>query len=73
MRILITGAGSAGTTLAYWFHANWTYLFSTLLVYNLLTWLKLLALPETEHRSYAKRLRFRFIAVPITAFNAGSG
>ena len=43
------------------FHANWAYLLCTLLAYNLLCWLKLLALPARERASYAKRLRFRFI------------
>jgi hypothetical protein len=31
--------------------------------YDLLTWLKLLALPAAEHACRAKRLRFRFIVV----------
>jgi DDE family transposase len=48
------------------FHANWAYLLITLLAYNLLVWLKLLALPERERQSYAKRLRFRFIGVAAT-------
>lgn len=48
------------------FHANWAYLFVTLLAYNLLVWLKQLALPERERGSYAKRLRFRFIAIAAT-------
>jgi DDE family transposase len=43
------------------FRANWAYLLVTLLAYNLLCWLKLLALPHGERSSYAKRLRFRFI------------
>src|SRR5439155_8265276 len=45
------------------FHANWAYLLCTLLAFNLLAWLKLLALPARERTSYAKRLRFRFITV----------
>ncbi len=53
------------------FHANWAYLLCTLLAYNLLCWLKLLALPERERSSYAKRLRFRFIAVAATAGRSG--
>jgi hypothetical protein len=53
------------------FHANWAYLLCTLLAYNLLTWLKLLALPERERASYAKRLRFRFIAVAATVSRSG--
>jgi Transposase DDE domain group 1 len=53
------------------FHANWAYLLCTLLAYNLLCWLKLLALPEREHGSYAKRLRFRFIAVAATVGRSG--
>jgi hypothetical protein len=53
------------------FHANWAYLLITLLAYNLLTWLKLLALPERERGSYAKRLRFRFIAVAATVGRSG--
>jgi hypothetical protein len=53
------------------FHANWAYLLCTLLAYNLLCWLKLLALPEREHSSYAKRLRFRFIAVAATVGRSG--
>jgi Transposase DDE domain group 1 len=43
----------------------------TLLAYNLLCWLKLLALPEGERTSYAKRLRFRFIAVAATVGRSG--
>lgn len=53
------------------FHANWAYLLCTLLAYNLLCWLKLLALPEPERSSYAKRLRFRFIAVAATVGRSG--
>ncbi len=53
------------------FHANWAYLLCTLLAYNLLCWLKLLALPVSEHGSYAKRLRFRFIAVAATIGRSG--
>ena len=53
------------------FHANWAYLLCTLLAYNLLAWLKLLALPEGERTSYAKRLRFRFIAVAATVGRSG--
>jgi Transposase DDE domain group 1 len=53
------------------FHANWAYLLCTLLAYNLLTWLKLLALPEREHTSYSKRLRFRFVAVAATVGRSG--
>lgn len=53
------------------FHANWAYLLVTLLAYNLLCWLKLLALPERERASYAKRLRFRFIAVAATVARSG--
>ena len=48
------------------FHANWAYLLCTLLAFNLLAWLKLLALPTDERTSQAKRLRFRFIAVAGT-------
>jgi hypothetical protein len=47
------------------------YLLCTLIAYNLLTWLKLLALPEGERGSYAKRLRFRFIAVAGTVGRSG--
>jgi hypothetical protein len=53
------------------FHANWVYLLCTLLAYNLLCWLKLLALPAGERTSYAKRLRFRFIAVAATVGRSG--
>jgi len=53
------------------FHANWAYLLVTLLAFNLLAWLKLLALPERERSSYAKRLRFRFIAVAATVGRSG--
>ena len=53
------------------FHANWAYLLVTLLAYNLLCWLKLLALPANEQSSYAKRLRFRFIAVAATVGRSG--
>jgi hypothetical protein len=53
------------------FHANWAYLLCTLLAYDLLVWLKLLALPAGERGSYAKRLRFRFIAVAGTVGRSG--
>ena len=53
------------------FHANWAYLLCTLLAYNLLCWLKLLALPTREHSSYAKRLRFRFLNVAATVGRSG--
>lgn len=53
------------------FHANWAFLLCTLLAYNLLVWLKLLALPEGERGSYAKRLRFRFIAVAASVGRSG--
>ena len=53
------------------FHANWAYLLVTLLAFNLLAWLKLLALPERERTSYAKRLRFRFITVAGTVGRSG--
>ena len=53
------------------FHANWAYLLATLLAYNLLCWLKLLALPAHEQTSYAKRLRFRFIAVAASVGRSG--
>jgi hypothetical protein len=53
------------------FHANSAYLLCTLLAYNLLAWLKLLALPERERTSYAKRLRFRFIAVAGSVGRSG--
>ena len=53
------------------FHANWAYLLCTLLAFNLLAWLKLLALPERERTSYVKRLRFRFIAVAATVGRSG--
>lgn len=43
----------------------------TLTAYNLLTWLKLLALPAGERGSYAKRLRFRLIAVAATVGRSG--
>ena len=53
------------------FHANWAYLLITLLAFNLLAWLKLLALPERERSSHTKRLRFRFIAVAGTLGRSG--
>jgi len=53
------------------FEANWAYLLVTLLAFNLLAWLKLLALPEHERTSYAKRLRFRFIAVAGSVGRSG--
>lgn len=53
------------------FEANWAYLLVTLLAFNLLAWLKLLALPEDERTSYAKRLRFRFIAVAGSVGRSG--
>ena len=53
------------------FHANSAYLLCTLLAFNLLAWLKLLALPAGERTSYVKRLRFRFIAVAATVGRSG--
>ena len=53
------------------FEPNWAYLLVTLLAFNLLAWLKLLALPEDERTSYAKRLRFRFIAVAGSVGRSG--
>jgi hypothetical protein len=53
------------------FHANWAYLLVTLLAYNLLCWLKLLALPPSERTSYAKRLRFRFLNIAATVGRSG--
>jgi len=53
------------------FHANWAYLLCTLLAYDLLVWLKLLALPASEQASYAKRLRFRFVAVAASVGRSG--
>jgi hypothetical protein len=53
------------------FHANWAYLLCTLLAYNLLCWLKLLALPAGERNSYAKRLRFRFINLAASVGRSG--
>jgi hypothetical protein len=53
------------------FHANWAYLLCTLIAYDLLVWRKLLALPADERGSYAKRLRFRFIAVAATVGRSG--
>jgi DDE family transposase len=53
------------------FHANWAYLLITLIAYNLLCWLKLLALPSSERTSYAKRLRFRFLNVAATVGRSG--
>lgn len=53
------------------FHANCAYLLCTQLAYNLLCWLKLLALPEGERSSYAKRLRFRFLNVAATVGRSG--
>ena len=53
------------------FHANSAYLLITLIAYNLLVWLKLLALPERERRSYAKRLRFRFLNIAATVARSG--
>lgn len=53
------------------FHANWAYLLVTLLAFNLVVWLKAAALPASERRSYAKRIRFRFIAVGATVGRSG--
>jgi hypothetical protein len=53
------------------FHANSAYLLCTLIAYNLLTWLKLIALPASEHGSHAKRLRFRFLNVAATVGRSG--
>jgi Transposase DDE domain group 1 len=53
------------------FNANWAYLLFALIAYDLLVWLKLLALPTTERANYAKRLRFRFIQVAGSVGRSG--
>jgi Transposase DDE domain group 1 len=53
------------------FNANHAYLLLALVAHNLLVWLKLVALPESERASYAKRLRFRFIAVAGSVGRSG--
>ena len=42
-----------------------------LIAYNLLVWLKLLALPAGERDGYAKRPRFRFIQVAGSVGRSG--
>jgi len=53
------------------FNANWAYLLLALIAHDLLVWLKLLALPEAERASYAKRLRFRFSSVAGSVGRSG--
>jgi Transposase DDE domain group 1 len=53
------------------FNANHAYLLLALLAYNLVVWLKLVALPASERGSYAKRLRFRFIQVAGSVGRSG--
>ena len=53
------------------FNANHAYLLLALLAYNLVVWLKLVALPATEQSSYAKRLRLRFIAIAGSVGRSG--
>ena len=53
------------------FNANHAYLLLALIAHNLLVWLKLVALPAAERPSYAKRLRFRFIAVAPSVGRSG--
>jgi hypothetical protein len=45
------------------FHANWAYLTIGMLAYNIVNWLKRLALPGLYHKRLLKALRFRFFNV----------
>lgn len=45
------------------FHANWAYLTIGMLAYNIVNWLKRLALPSLYHKRLLKALRFRFFNV----------
>jgi hypothetical protein len=45
------------------FHANWTYLTVGMLAYNIVNWIKRLALPSLHKKKLLKALRYRFFNV----------
>jgi hypothetical protein len=51
------------------FHANWAYLLTTLLAYNLLVRLKLLALPAAAGE--LRRLRYNFLTIAASVGRSG--
>ncbi|MBM4140864.1 MAG: hypothetical protein FJ242_05130 [Nitrospira sp.] len=45
------------------FHANWAYLTIGMLAYNIVNWIKRLALPSMYKKKFIKALRYRFFNV----------
>jgi hypothetical protein len=45
------------------FHANWAYLTIGMLAYNIVNWIKRLALPSMYRKKFIKALRYRFFNV----------
>jgi len=45
------------------FHANWTYLLIGMIAYNLVNWIKRLALPGIHKRNLLKAIRYRFFNI----------
>lgn len=53
------------------FHANWAYLSIGMLAYNLVSWIKRLALPGLHKKKLLKRLRYRFFNVAARVVHHG--
>ena len=53
------------------FHANWAYLTIGMLAYNLVSWIKRLALPGLHKKKLLKRLRYRFFNVAARVVHHG--
>jgi hypothetical protein len=53
------------------FHANWAYLTIGILAYNLVSWIKRLALPGLHKKKLLKRLRYRFFNVAARVVHHG--
>lgn len=53
------------------FHANWAYLSIGMLAYNLVSWIKRLALPGLHKKKLLKRLRYRFFNVAARVIHHG--
>jgi hypothetical protein len=50
------------------FHANWAYLTIGMLAYNIVNWIKRLALPSMYKKRLIKALRYRFFNNTCFAF-----
>ena len=53
------------------FHANWAYLTTGMLAYNIVNWLKRLALPSMYKKKLLKALRYRFFNVAARVVRHG--